>query len=276
MTVIDFEPLAKPARHGQPGLFSGKDLPQSPSVKSIARSTGWWELDQVFVTYPGQFVVVTGLPGSGKSTFVLNVLQNMAVKDGVRSFMYVPENEQHLVEKLRGMWRASPAGFDHYLEHQVFVQSSRSEFYDDAPLTLHWILQQAIAAIENDGCDVILLDPWNELEVAKPPNMLVTDYVRDCLMWLKKFARHYGVTVFVVTHPTKAGLEHGLAGVEGSMHWYNKCDNGLIVERDPNSNITKVLSKKVREKGAGRIGELSFHVDPATERFTPVHGGVSL
>jgi hypothetical protein len=47
-------------------------------------------------------------------------------------------------------------------------------------------------------------------------------------------------TVIMVAHPTKAGVAEGkvpsLADIEGSMNWYNKCDNGLIVARDPEAN----------------------------------------
>jgi twinkle protein len=86
------------------------------------------------------------------------------------------------------------------------------------------------------------------------------------------------VTVIMVAHPTKAVTEKGgrtpsLADIEGSMNWYNKCDNGLIIERDAAS--TKVISAKVREHGAGRIGFAHFHVDETTGRFTPQHGAVT-
>jgi twinkle protein len=125
---------------------------------------------------------------------------------------------------------------------------------------------------------VLLIDPWNELEHLKPPDMLLTDYIRTALMYLKRICRHYGVAVIVIAHPTKAVTERGgrtpsLADIEGSMNWYNKCDNGLIVEREAGG--TKVISAKVREHGAGRVGTAYFHVDPNTGRFTPQLGAVT-
>ena len=50
-----------PNRHGQPGYFSLAELPQRPSIAAHAISTGWWELDQIFKFYRGQFVVCTGI-----------------------------------------------------------------------------------------------------------------------------------------------------------------------------------------------------------------------
>jgi predicted ATP-dependent serine protease len=93
MTVVQLH------RHGQAGYFSLADVPQQPDVSQIAISTGWWELDQIWRLYPGQFNVVTGIAGHGKSTFLLNVLCNIYKKHGTKSFLYVPENEAHLRDK---------------------------------------------------------------------------------------------------------------------------------------------------------------------------------
>jgi hypothetical protein len=86
--------------------------------------------------------------------------------------------------------------------------------------------------------------------------------------------------VIVVAHPTKAIAANGgkvvsLADIEGSMNWFNKCDNGLIVVREPGTNTAKVISAKVREIGAGKLGSCHFTVDPATGRFSPQYGSDS-
>jgi twinkle protein len=125
----------------------------------------------------------------------------------------------------------------------------------------------------------VLIDPWNELDRAKPPQMLLTDYIGECLMLLKQLCRSMNVVVIVVAHPTKAVNEKGgrvpsLADIEGSMNWYNKCDNGLIVVREVETNTTRIISAKVREIGAGRIGACYFSVDPETGLFTPQYGAV--
>ena len=267
------------ARHGQAGYFSLADLPQRGSVEKLAFGVGWWELDQIFKFYPGQFVVVTGIAGHGKSTFVLNCLIKLARDKGVRSFLYVPENEGYLREKLRKLWPGDDASFEHYAETQCFVQSAVAGAGQDAK-TMPWVLAQAATAVERDNVEIILIDPWNELDRAKPRDMLLSDYIGQCLMDLKDFCRVMNATVIVVAHPTKAVNENGgrvagLADIEGSMNWFNKLDNGLIVVRDPERNSARVISAKVRELGAGRIGVCHFHVDPETGIFTPMHGAVT-
>jgi twinkle protein len=262
----------------QPGYFSLADLPQRGSIAGCSFGTEWWELDQIFRFYLGQFVVVTGMAGHGKSTFLLNVLANIARKQERRSFLYAPENEMYLREKMRKIW-ANDESFHVFSERQCFVQSAVPDYYDARPKTLDWVLGMAVRAIEVEGVDIVMIDPWNELERARPKDMLMTDYIGECLMQLKQFCRSFNVVVIVVAHPTKAvnengGRAPGLADIEGSMNWYNKCDNGLIVVRDANANTAKVISAKVRELGAGKIGSAHFKVDPETGIFTPQEGNV--
>jgi len=270
--------IVMPPRHDQPGYYALADLPQSRPVSDIAKSTGWWELDQIFKIYPGQFVIVTGIPGHGKSTLLLNMICNVYAESGIRSFLYVPENEKHVRDKLSLIW-GGRQGWDAFANVGCFIQSSEVEAYDAEPKTLQWVLGQAMVAIKEDGVKVILIDPWNELERAKPREMQLTDYIGQCLMWLKRFCRMFGVTVIVVAHPTKQGVNDGktpaLSDIEGSMNWYNKCDNGLIVVRESDANVTKVISAKVREIGAGKRGACWFNVDPETGIFTPQYGAVT-
>jgi len=265
-------------RHKQPGYYSLADLPQQLSVAEIAISTGWWELDQIWKPYPGQFNVVSGIAGHGKSTFLLNVICNVAKKHGTKSFLYVPENESHVREKLRLIWGNS-GGFEDFCQSGCFIQSAVPDHYDDAPKTLGWVLNQAVTALDEDEVDIVLIDPWNELERAKPPDLLMTDYIGQCLMYLKQFCRATQATAILVAHPTKAGTAEGktpgLADIEGSMNWYNKCDNGLIVVRDPDKSTCRVISAKARESGSGKRGVCHFFVEQETGIFTPQVGAVT-
>lgn len=263
-------------RHGQAGLYALADLPQRGRVSDIAVSTGWDEFDEIYKLYPGQFTVCTGIAGHGKSTLLLNMICNVARLHDIKSFLYVPENEGHILEKMELIWGQEP-GWENFSRSQCFVQSSQCEHYDSAAKTIQWVLDRAVAAVKNDGVDLLLIDPWNELERAKPKDQLLSDYIGQCLMFLKQFCRALEVAVILVAHPTKAGVEAGktpsLSDIEGSMNWFNKCDNGLIVERNPNQSACRVISAKVREIGAGRRGECHFFVDRDTGRFAPQPGG---
>jgi twinkle protein len=191
--------------------------------------------------------------------------------------MYVPENEGHLFEKLRLIWPGSDESFSHFAANQCFVQSAVPHFVHEPPHTLDWVLERAAEAVEDHKVEMVLIDPWNELDRAKPRDMLITDYIGECLRLVKQFCRTCNAVVIIVAHPTKAVNENGgrvatLADIEGSMNWFNKCDNGLIVVRDPERNASRVISMKVREIGAGKIGTCYFTVDPSTGRYKPQYG----
>jgi twinkle protein len=266
-------------RHGEPGYFSIAELPQRGSVEDQAFGSDWWELDQLLKFYLSQFVVVTGIAGHGKSTFLLNVLCRLAKIHGIHSFLYVPENEPYLREKLRKIWN-DDASFDYFAREQMFVQSAIYDYSDNPCKTLDWVLGKAIHGIEHHKVELVLIDPWNELERAKPRDMLMTDYIGQCLQMVKDFCRSCNVIVAMVAHPTKAVNEAGgrvpnLSDIEGSMNWFNKCDNGIVVHRDfDKPNTTRVISSKVREIGAGKNGTCYFFVDPITGIFTPQYGAV--
>lgn len=263
-------------RHGIPGYYALADLPQAEPLSKSAKSTGWEELDKILKIYPSQLVVCTGYAGSGKSTFLFNLIVNLCWQHGHRAWMYVPENEAHLFKKIELMFNKKEKQFGTFSRTRCFVQSANYEHYGEEPRTVEWILDKAYQSWLHDKINLVLIDPWNELERAKQNDELLTDYIGRCLMRMKMFARETGCTMIMVAHPTKAavGRDCGLYDIEGSANWTNKCDNGLIVKHEKGSKDTTVVSAKVREiPHAGRIGHCIFLVDEETGIFTEQVGG---
>lgn len=190
-------------RHEQRGYFSLAELPQKQSVHDLAVNPGIDTLAEIWKLYPGQFTIVTGTPGHGKSTLVLNVVCNVARAHGWGSFLYVPENEGYLQWKLKRIY-GDGESYRNFAANQCFVQSAEVQSFDQAPKSLSWVLERAVVGIKRDGVKLLVIDPWNELEHAKPRDYSMTDYITECLMMMKQFLRAYNVAMILVAHPTKA------------------------------------------------------------------------
>lgn len=270
-TILEFP---RPAEHD---VYWLGDLPQQRPLGEVAFGTGFDNLDKYLKFYPGQLVIMTGAPGSGKSTLILNSLARMARYQGKKSFLYIPENEGFIKEKMRGIWdirtEKQIRGFEFYMGCYFAVLSSR--FTAEPHRDIGWILDKATWASWELGTSIVLIDPWNEVERLKPKDMMLTDYIGQVLGWIKDAARKAEFTAIVVAHPTKPQDGRKSVGpydIEGSAHWYNKADNLLVVERTgENTNQCKVDSRKVREApAAGELGPCWFNVDPQTGIFSPV------
>jgi twinkle protein len=268
---------AEKFRHGIPGYFALADLPQQTPIAERAISTGWPELDRVFKLYSGQTVMVTGRIGNGKSTFLFNLIANVARLHGIKSFVYVPENEGGAYNKFKRLFADDASAFEHFIGEQCFLQSCRAEFYGDDRITLQWMLDMAARAIERDHIELLLIDPWNYLERIKPREQLMTEYINDCLHDFAQFARYFQITAIMVAHPTK-NVAHDIVGlydIEGSAAFANKSDNGLSIGRQADGTV-RVHSVKVREcPDAGDLGCCNFWIDKETGKFTPLVGAAS-
>jgi twinkle protein len=127
--------------------------------------------------------------------------------------------------------------------------------------------------------DGLVIDPWNELEQAmKPKDMNDSDFTGDCLRKLRKFARKNELCLFVVVHPTKMHKEKDstnypvptLYDCQGSSHWYNKADNGIVVYRNFEPDSTDVYVKKVKFRNYGELGMVSFNFDVKTGCYVEI------
>src|SRR5690606_28370386 len=105
------------------------------------------------------------------------------------------------------------------------------------------ILSLARTLVYRHGIKGLVIDPWNELTHMRPPHVNEADYVAMELTRIRRFARTYGVHVWVVVHPNK--LEKGPDGkyavvtpyqLAGGANWRNKADNIISGYR----NLTQV------------------------------------
>lgn len=257
------------------GLYRLSDYPERGTLPVY--STGWWTLDKYLQLFPGEFMVVTGIPSHGKSTWVLNLLCNAARLHGWRTALFSPEmpTVPHLRGKLRRIHGGSARpDADAFIDEYFRFIDADPTGKEDEDFDLDWIIDKATDAVLRDGIRCLVIDPWNEVEHARKRDESMTDYIGRGIRALKRFARLYDVAVIVIAHPTKDVGKDGksrpptLYDIEGSAHWYNKCDHGVIIDR-PNAHAdeTSVRIAKVRFEETGEKGEIRMSFDRERQRY---------
>jgi len=272
------------------GVYTLADYPDAPQIETI--STGFPVIDgsgdgkepSLFQLFAPSFFVISGLPGSGKSTWLTNLLINVAEAHGWKSAVFSPEMPivPHLRDKMRRIAGRSPidrlgkpqlANVDRWIsDNFVFIDHDAQG--GDEDITLEWILERAADAVLRYGVRILVIDPWNEVEHAKDQRESMTEYVNRALRQLKKFGQRYGLAVFVVAHPTKDVAKDGksrvptLYDIADSSAWFNKPDIGIIIDRpNAHSDETMIYVKKVRFEGTGEKGAVKMRFDRETSRY---------
>lgn len=238
-------------------------------------STGWDEVDQFFTVRPGELTVVTGIPNSGKSNWVDALAVNLAAEHGWRFAIFSPENqplEDHMARVIEKYARSPFSdGPTERMDPQTLRMSKawvQEHFFwilpdEDTDWTIDAVLERARALVFRKGIRALIVDPWNELEHFRPSGMNETDYVSIALKRMRQFARHQGIHLFVVVHPTKLYRDKDgnypvptLYDCNGSAHWRNKADNGMCVWRDftDDQAFVEIHVQKIRFRQIGKIG----------------------
>jgi twinkle protein len=267
------------------GLYRLSEYPSLAPIEPV--SVGWSLFDGEcdgngwMKLFAGEFVVVTGVPSHGKSTWTLNLLYNLARDHGWRSAIFSPEmpTVPFLRDKLRRIIGVVEDEPDEFIErHFVFIDHDPTD-NDDDDVTLEWIIDKARDAVLRDGIRVLVIDPWNEVEHARQRDESMAEYIGRAIRMLKRFARQYEVVVIVLAHPTKDVFDRGnlrkptLYDIDGSAHWFNKPDHGIVIWRDPVASEAIISISKVRFEQTGYRGDIRMRFSAMSQRFMSLDPG---
>lgn len=254
-------------------------------------STGWDGVNALYTVMPGELTIVTGIPGHGKSEFLDALLVNLSMQHGWSSVFCSPENmpvARHLSKLIEKHAGGSFYGNAFVPRLQPFQLATSLEFLNqhfafmapDESLTIEAVLQKAKALVFRRGIRGLVIDPWNEFDHRRGTGLSETEHVSASLGLIRRFARLYGVHVWVVAHPAKmARTDDGgypvprPYDISGSAHWYNRADNCLSIWRDAGGSDTSLVEvhvQKIRSKYVGTVGMAQIRWNANNGRFTDV------
>lgn len=247
-------------------------------------AVGWDALEDLYRVLEGEWTLVTGIAGDGKSEWLDALTINLAKQYGWSFGVFSPENQPltYHVRKIAEKYAGKPhdAGptermtkdeYDAALgwinEHYIFINPELPTIDELLTIAKGLVLQQGIRGL--------IIDPWNEIDHARATMLTETEHISQCLTKIRTFARNYGVHVWVVAHPTKLLKVNGIYpvptpyDVAGSAHWRNKADNCITVYRDQKGNTAEVQIhiQKIRKKANGKVGMATLLYDRVTGQY---------
>tara|TARA_R110002012_G_scaffold78192_1_gene199324 strand:+ start:5620 stop:7335 length:1716 start_codon:yes stop_codon:yes gene_type:complete len=239
--------------------------------------------DEIFSTYTGQFITVTGIPSSGKSDFVDQMVVGYNNNYGWKTAFASPENAPtylHAHKLMRKVWqdmpRKSDIGTDKWKQVAEHVNDNFF-FIDMERYTLESVLRKGAELVKRKGIKCLVIDPFNKIRDVDAKTEDVNRYTMEYLSKIEMFAKKYDVLVFIVAHPTKMYKtgdgkieEPTMYNIKGGGEWYDASYHGLLVHRDYEAKTVKAKVLKVKFQNLGENGaEAHFTWEPRSGCFIP-------
>ena len=250
---------------------------------------GLQNFDEIFSTYTGQFITVTGIPSSGKSDFVDQMVVGYNNNYGWKTAFASPENQPtylHAHKLLRKTWQGMPTKEDIGGErwNQIADHCNSNYFHIDMErYTLDSVLRKGAELVKRKGIKCLVIDPFNKVRDVGGSDD-VNRYTMEYLQKIEIFAKKYDVLVFIVAHPTKMYKnqktgeidEPTMYSIKGGGEWYDASYHGILVHRNYENNTVKAKVLKVKFQNLGtNQAEANFKWDPKSGCFIP-HQEVNL
>jgi twinkle protein len=262
------------------GLYLMSELP--PIAEAEPHDTGMPGLSEHYRIRRGDFCVITGIPGHGKSTWVNDLVCRTCDANDWRAVFASFEQHPQLDHKralVRWKTGSSEGGLDPiaYGRAEAWIDSRFSfvvpDPEDDADATLEWLLDKLASAVVRYGAEIAVIDPWNELDHARSRDQSLTEYVGWAIRQLKQFARLWNVHLIVVAHPTKLQRDKDgavpmptLYDISDSSHWFNKPEVGIIVHRAGAFTQVRVAKSRYHDI-IGKPGLVEMTYDERAGRY---------
>ena len=239
--------------------------------------------DEIFSTYTGQFITVTGIPSSGKSDFVDQMVVGYNSNYGWKTAFASPENAPtylHAHKLMRKVWQDMPRKSDigSAKWKQVAEHVNDNFFFIDMErYTLETVLRKGAELVKRKGIKCLVIDPFNKIRDVDCKSEDVNRYTMEYLTKIEIFAKKFDVLVFIVAHPTKMYKtgdgkieEPTMYNIKGGGEWYDASYHGLLVHRDYEAKTVKAKVLKVKFQNLGENGaEAHFKWEPRSGCFIP-------
>ena len=249
------------------------------------KTIGHANFDKLISFETKRLLIVTGVPSSGKSEFIDEMVVRLNIRYGWKAAFFSPENlpikyhASKLIEKLTGKkFSESSMVKSEYEEAKLYYAANFKHILPEERYTLEEILDKAKFLVRRNGIKVLVIDPYNRIE-SDIGRESETNYISKILDQLTNFAQRNDVLVCLMAHPRKINKSENADGIptfydiNGSANFYNKADFGLIIHRNRDEGYTLVRVAKVKFRHLGENGDALFKYNTENGRYVPFMDG---
>lgn len=254
-------------------ITSFSDMP--PLSERRVLRTGMQPFDRVVALQLSALSVWTGVPGSGKSTFLTWAAEKVSLNEDIRVGMCMFETHPHDLRDQLSLIRAGREFrmLDKDAQDRLIQNLDRRyrivhKTFGNTVHRIAWLEDMIRTLAVRDGCKLIVVDPWNELEHLPEPGESMTSYINWATQHLRQLAEELEIHIALVAHPKK--MEPGRAptgyDVADSAAFFNKPSLGVTVhqrERDGEAWVDLIVWKVRNTKLYG------FQKDTVRVEFDP-------
>lgn len=251
---------------------------------------GLQSFDDIFSTYTKQYIMVTGIPSSGKSDFVDQMCVGYNLKYGWKTAYCSVENKPEylhidkICRKIAGYRPESKIQLNDAKWQKVEKHVNDNFFFIDfdKKYDLESVLSKAGELVKRKGIKCLVLDPFNKIRLLNSNRSDINQYTEDYHNLLDEFCTKHDVVVILVAHPTKMKKINGITpepdfyDIKGGGEHYDMSYHGLLVHRNYTNSTVKIKVLKVKFAHLGdNQAECNFMWSPISGRYTEINGDVN-
>jgi len=238
---------------------------------AVGLDTGDTKLDEYF-RYKKEFVIVNGHSNVGKTTTMLYMITNSAIRHGWKWVIYSSENRTASVKmnlmqfamdkKVSDMsYGERKKAYKWVQEHFTIINNNQTYSYSDIILFMEKVMRQ-------QHVDAIFVDPYNSLKLdMKNSSIGVHDYHYEAASEFLTFSKANNIAVWLNMHAvTEAQRRKGDDGLpvapyaedtEGGGKFVNRADCFMTIHRKVQApdhaikRLSEIHVRKVREVETG-------------------------
>lgn len=229
-------------------------------------TTGIRDLDEMYSTEHGQYTILTGPPGSGKSELSDSMCLGYALKYGFKTAFASPENKPnkfHADKIIRKI-----AGFRPSTKHQISSESITlaKDFYNNHFYHIEFngydldsTLSKFEELVKRKGVKFFVIDPFNKIKLKSASKLNINDYTNEYLNKIDIFCKKNYCNVILVAHPIKMEKEEGTNTfkmptpyqVKGGGEMYDMTYHMLGIVKNIEEGLVRVRALKIKFQHLG-------------------------